>query len=235
MLEQCCNYSKQCRNNVATLCCAKNRPCESSLVTSPQSSLISIQTQTSLIVSLRRGSLTWTFHLSLTRLSTSCLGLLFHESTFHFHAILNAASSKLGHFRITGTGAWRLSCNGSGHLGTHRWRGWNGDRNSGRTMTLYTWEQSIANKRERWNDACNIASGVQYSDSGVQYRDDTTTNKISHPDFDHNLILNERNKFQSINNSGFYFRLCFDSRWLHVRMMTRLSSNWSLWEQQNCL
>ena len=25
MLEQCCNYSKQCRNNVATLCCAKNR------------------------------------------------------------------------------------------------------------------------------------------------------------------------------------------------------------------
>ena len=25
MLEQCCNYSKQCRNNVATLCRAKNR------------------------------------------------------------------------------------------------------------------------------------------------------------------------------------------------------------------
>ena len=24
MLEKCCNYSKQCRNNVATLCCAKN-------------------------------------------------------------------------------------------------------------------------------------------------------------------------------------------------------------------
>ena len=35
MLEQCCNYSKQCRNNVATLCCAKNRRCESSRVTSP--------------------------------------------------------------------------------------------------------------------------------------------------------------------------------------------------------
>ena len=34
-LEQCCHYSKQCRNNVATLCCAKNRRCESSLVTSP--------------------------------------------------------------------------------------------------------------------------------------------------------------------------------------------------------
>ena len=31
MLEQCCNYSKQCRNNVATLCHAKNsRRCESS-------------------------------------------------------------------------------------------------------------------------------------------------------------------------------------------------------------
>ena len=30
MLEQCCNYSKQCHNNVATLCCAKNRRCESS-------------------------------------------------------------------------------------------------------------------------------------------------------------------------------------------------------------
>ena len=35
MLEQCCKYSKQYRNNVATLCCAKNRRCESSLVTSP--------------------------------------------------------------------------------------------------------------------------------------------------------------------------------------------------------
>ena len=34
-LEQCCHYSKQCCNNVATLCCAKNRRCESSLVTSP--------------------------------------------------------------------------------------------------------------------------------------------------------------------------------------------------------
>ena len=36
MLEQCCNYSKQCRNNVATLCCAKNRRCESSRLTSPK-------------------------------------------------------------------------------------------------------------------------------------------------------------------------------------------------------
>ena len=35
MLEQCCNFSKQCGNNVATLCCAKNRRCESSRVTSP--------------------------------------------------------------------------------------------------------------------------------------------------------------------------------------------------------
>ena len=35
ILEQYCNYSKQCRNNVATLCCAKNRHCESSRVTSP--------------------------------------------------------------------------------------------------------------------------------------------------------------------------------------------------------
>ena len=35
MLEQRCNHSKQCRNNVATLCCAKNRRCESSPVTSP--------------------------------------------------------------------------------------------------------------------------------------------------------------------------------------------------------
>ena len=30
MLEQCCNHSKQCRNNVATLCCARNRRCETS-------------------------------------------------------------------------------------------------------------------------------------------------------------------------------------------------------------
>ena len=35
MLEQCCNHSKQCRNNVAKLCCAKSRRCESSRVTSP--------------------------------------------------------------------------------------------------------------------------------------------------------------------------------------------------------
>ena len=33
MLEQCCNHSKQCRNNVATLCCAENRHAESSSVT----------------------------------------------------------------------------------------------------------------------------------------------------------------------------------------------------------
>ena len=35
ILEQCCNYSKQCRNNVETLCCVKNHRCESSRVTSP--------------------------------------------------------------------------------------------------------------------------------------------------------------------------------------------------------
>ena len=35
MLQQCCNHSKQCRDNVATLCCAKNRRCELSRVTSP--------------------------------------------------------------------------------------------------------------------------------------------------------------------------------------------------------
>ena len=39
MLEQCCKHSKQCLNNVATLCCAKNRRCESSRVTSPFISL----------------------------------------------------------------------------------------------------------------------------------------------------------------------------------------------------
>ena len=35
MLEQCCNHLNQCRNNVATLSCAKNRCCKSSDVTSP--------------------------------------------------------------------------------------------------------------------------------------------------------------------------------------------------------
>ena len=36
MLEQCCNDSKQCRNNVATMLQrAENRRYESSLVTSP--------------------------------------------------------------------------------------------------------------------------------------------------------------------------------------------------------
>ena len=41
MLEQCCNHSKLCRNNVETLCCAKNRRCASSCVTSPYQELIS--------------------------------------------------------------------------------------------------------------------------------------------------------------------------------------------------
>ena len=35
MLEQCCDYWKQSRNNVATLCCTKNRRRESSRVTAP--------------------------------------------------------------------------------------------------------------------------------------------------------------------------------------------------------
>ena len=35
MLEQCCNHSKQCRNNVTTVYCDKNRPGESSRLTSP--------------------------------------------------------------------------------------------------------------------------------------------------------------------------------------------------------
>ena len=35
MLEQCCNHSKQSRNDIATLCYAKNRRYESSRVTSP--------------------------------------------------------------------------------------------------------------------------------------------------------------------------------------------------------
>ena len=34
MMEQCCNHSKQCRNNVVMLCCTKNRRSESSRVTS---------------------------------------------------------------------------------------------------------------------------------------------------------------------------------------------------------
>ena len=36
MLAQCCNHLNQCRNNVATLCFAKNRCSESSRVQSPQ-------------------------------------------------------------------------------------------------------------------------------------------------------------------------------------------------------
>ena len=35
MLEQCCNHSKQCRNNVVMLCCAKYRGCESFRPSSP--------------------------------------------------------------------------------------------------------------------------------------------------------------------------------------------------------
>ena len=32
-LEQCCKHSKQCRNQIATLGCTKNRRCESSRLT----------------------------------------------------------------------------------------------------------------------------------------------------------------------------------------------------------
>ena len=35
MLEQCCYYRKESRNNVATLCCANNCRCESSRATLP--------------------------------------------------------------------------------------------------------------------------------------------------------------------------------------------------------
>ena len=34
-LVQCCNHAEQSRNNVATLCCVKNRGCKSSRVTLP--------------------------------------------------------------------------------------------------------------------------------------------------------------------------------------------------------
>ena len=40
MLEQCCNYPKQCRNNVGTLSCAISRCCEPSRVTSPFKKLV---------------------------------------------------------------------------------------------------------------------------------------------------------------------------------------------------
>ena len=39
MLEQCCNHSKQCHHNVATLRCTKNRCYESSRVTLPWKSV----------------------------------------------------------------------------------------------------------------------------------------------------------------------------------------------------
>ena len=35
MLEQYCSHLKQCNNNVVMLCCAKNRRCKSTCVTSP--------------------------------------------------------------------------------------------------------------------------------------------------------------------------------------------------------
>ena len=45
MLEQCCNQSKQCRNNLATLqCCVKNRRCDFSFVTSPLACMLGFPT-----------------------------------------------------------------------------------------------------------------------------------------------------------------------------------------------
>ena len=58
MLEQCCNHSKQCRNNVATLCRAKNRRCKSSRVTLLQDSLtwihVTIWSRISSLLALRK-------------------------------------------------------------------------------------------------------------------------------------------------------------------------------------
>ena len=45
MLEQCWNHSKQCRNNVAKVCCAKNRRRELPRVTSPLHGVACICTQ----------------------------------------------------------------------------------------------------------------------------------------------------------------------------------------------
>ena len=42
MLEQCCKHLKHCRNNVATLCCAKNRRDKSSRATSPLATKLQI-------------------------------------------------------------------------------------------------------------------------------------------------------------------------------------------------
>ena len=42
MLEQCCDHPKQCRNDAATLCCAKNRRWESSRVKSPLNIVIMV-------------------------------------------------------------------------------------------------------------------------------------------------------------------------------------------------
>ena len=38
MLDQCCNYSKQCRKSDESLYCTKNRRCKSSRVTLPLAS-----------------------------------------------------------------------------------------------------------------------------------------------------------------------------------------------------
>ena len=58
MLEQCCDHSKQCRNNVATLCRANKRRCKSSRVTSLWDSLtwihVTIRSRISSLLALRK-------------------------------------------------------------------------------------------------------------------------------------------------------------------------------------
>ena len=69
MLEQCCNNSKQCRNNVATLCCAQNRRCESSRVTSIKCRFVLVTRVVSQSTPLiRRGTMPATGMIAVARI-----------------------------------------------------------------------------------------------------------------------------------------------------------------------
>ena len=96
-LEQCCNHLKQCRNNVATLCCAKNRRCESSRATSPSKVFY---------VLIMKRNFSSFFLNYCTRYEHS--GCLLTRTVATFGCLRNATALN-GVFVITALKSWNLS------------------------------------------------------------------------------------------------------------------------------
>ena len=138
MLEQCCNHSKQCRNYVAMLCCAENRRCGSSRVTSPYKSWINCSRMIKRRVVMRTIKRTmWCERLN------AALWCLFPDLTLYSltHFFISFFSKKFTQFSMPENSSWGL------------WR----RRNvlSERTCFIVTFEDVI-NFNDRPIISCNI-------------------------------------------------------------------------------